>query len=236
MTATRLLVVEDETKLAASLKQGLGEAGYLVDVAGSAEIARNLLSQAAYNLMILDLRLPGQNGIDFLRGLRQAGAVIPVLVLTARDSTDDLVAGLDSGGDEYMTKPFAFAELLARIRALLRRPLSAAKTMIEAGEIVIDTARRCAWRQRRLLDLSPKELMVLEYLARHAGLPVTRDMIAEAVWGADYNSLSNLVEVFINRVRQKIDYVNQPSLIATIRGAGYMLRASSAEQGRSEED
>ena len=224
MPAARLLVVEDEAKLAANLKRGLGEARFAVDVAPSAEAARASLSRNGYDLMLLDLRLPGQDGLEFLTELRAAGAVLPVLILTARDSTDDLVRGLDGGGDDYLTKPFAFSELLARVRALLRRPLAADSLVLEAADIVIDTSRRVAARGGRALDLSPKELMVLECLVRHAGLVVTRDMIGEAVWGNDYNAMSNIVEVFINRLRQKIELVNQPPLIVTIRGAGYMLR------------
>ncbi len=185
MPAARLLVVEDEAKLAANLKRGLGEAGFAVEVAPSAEAARASLSQNRYDLMLLDLRLPGQDGLEFLADLRAAGAALPVLILTARDSTDE------------------------RVRA---------------DDIVIDTSRRAASRGGRALDLSPKELMVLEYLVRHAGLAVTRDMIVEAVWGKDYNAMSNIVEVFINRLRQKIEIVNQPPLIVTVRGAGYMLR------------
>jgi len=222
--AARLLVVEDEAKLAANLKRGLGEAGFAVDVAPSAEAARAALSHNGYDLMLLDLRLPGQDGLKFLADLRAAGAVLPVLILTARDSTDERVRGLDGGGDDYLTKPFAFSELLARVRALLRRRLAADSPVLEANDIVIDTSRRVASRGGRALDLSPKELMVLEYLVRHTGLAVTRDMIGEAIWGKDYNAMSNIVEVFINRLRQKIELVNQPPLIVTVRGAGYMLR------------
>jgi DNA-binding response OmpR family regulator len=224
MPAARLLVVEDEAKLAANLERGLGEAGFIVDVAPSAEAARASLSHNGYDLMLLDLRLPGQDGLEFLTELRAAGVVLPVLILTARDSTDELVRGLDRGGDDYLTKPFAFGEFMARVRALLRRPLAAESLVLEADDIVIDIPRRVASRGGRALDLSPKELMVLEYLVRHAGLAVTRDMIGEAVWGKDYNAMSNIVEVFINRLRQKIDLVNRPPLIVTIRGSGYMLR------------
>lgn len=232
MPVARLLVVEDEAKLAANLRRGLDEAGFSVDLAPSAEAARETLSQSGYDLIVLDLRLPGQDGLGFLRDLRQAGAVVPVLILTARDSTEELVAGLDGGGDDYLTKPFAFKELLARIRALLRRPLQAGYPTLEAGDIVIDASRRRASRRGRPLDLSPKELMILEYLVRHAGLAVTRDMIGEAVWGKDYNALSNVVEVFINRLRQKIGLVNQPSPIVTVRGAGYMLGVESSAQNK----
>ena len=224
MPAARLLVVEDEAKLAANLKRGLGEAGFAVDLAPNAEAARESLSHNGYDLMLLDLRLPGQDGLEFLAELRAAGAVLPVLILTARDSTDELVRGLDTGGDDYLTKPFAFDELLARVRALLRRRLVADSPVLEAGDIAIDTSRRVASRSGRALDLSPKELIVLEYLVRHAGLAVTRDMIGEAVWGKDYNALSNIVEVFINRLRQKINDGVSESLIVTVRGAGYSMR------------
>ena len=234
MLTVRLLVVEDETKLATNLKRGLVQAGYNVEVAPTAELAGSALAEKQYELMILDLRLPGKDGIEFLRELRAEGSVIPVLILTARDSTDDLVTGLDSGADDYLTKPFSFNELLARIRALLRRPLSATKTIIQVGELKLDAGRRQAWRRRRELDLSPKELMVLEYLMRHAGVTVTRNMIGEAVWGADYKALSNIVEVFINRLRQKIDQVNQPSLIVTFRTSGYMLRVDLPTKGNGE--
>lgn len=232
MPAARLLVVEDEAKLAANLKRGLGEAGYAVDLAPSAEAARASLSHGVYDLMLLDLRLPGQDGLDFLADLRAAGAALPVLILTARDSTSERVRGLDGGGDDYLSKPFAFGELLARVRALLRRRLAADGSVLQAHDVTIDTSRRVASRGGRALDLSPKELMVLEFLVRHAGLAVTRDMIGEAVWDKDYNAMSNIVEVFINRLRQKIELINRPPLIVTVRGAGYMLRLGfSAHEG-----
>jgi len=218
----QLLLVEDEAQLAANLKRGLSEAGYNVDSARTAEAARELLAGTQYGLMLLDLRLPGQGGIEFLREMRQAGLTIPVLILTARDSSGDKVTGLDSGADDYLTKPFAFEELLARLRALLRRPLTT--TVLKQGDIAIDVAKRRAWRGRRELALSPKELMTLECLVRHAGAAVTRDTIGETVWGPQYNAASNIVEVFINRLRQKLDHINQPSLIVTIRGSGYLLR------------
>lgn len=222
--AARLLIVEDEAKLAANLKRGLGEAGFAVDVAANAEAARTALERNGYDLMLLDLRLPDRDGLEFLADVRAAGGALGVLILTARDSTDERVRGLDAGGDDYLTKPFAFSELLARVRALLRRRRATDGPVLEADDIVIDTSRRVASRGGRALDLSPKELMVLEYLVRHAGLTVTRDMIGEAVWGEDYNAMSNIVEVFINRLRHKIELVNRPPLIATVRGAGYMLR------------
>jgi DNA-binding response OmpR family regulator len=233
MPSAHLLVVEDESKLAYSLERGLTEAGFNVALASSAEIAHRALKGSRYDLMVLDLRLPGQDGLDFLRDFRQAGVAIPVLILTARDSMDEMVNGLDTEGDDYLTKPFAFVELLARIRALLRRHISTNGKTVEVADIKIDTFRRQATRRGRPLDLSPKELVVLEYLIQHAGLVVTRDMIGEAVWGKDYNSLSNIVEVFINRLRQKIEFVNESPLIVTIRGAGYMLRAISSDRTNS---
>lgn len=228
-TAQQLLVVEDEAKLAANLKRGLEEAGYGVLVAAHAQAARRALGEGKFDLMTLDLRLPGEDGLEFLRALRAAGSALPVLVLTARGSTDERVSGLDGGADDYLGKPFAFSELLARIRALLRRPLSATRTLIEVGELRLDSSRRQAWRQRRELNLSPKELMLLEYLMHRAGVVVTRDALGEALWGAAYKPLSNLVEVFINRVRQKIDRPGQPSMIATVRGHGYLLRVELPE-------
>jgi two-component system, OmpR family, copper resistance phosphate regulon response regulator CusR len=218
----QLLLVEDEAQLAANLKRGLSEAGYIVDSARTAETARELIAKNQYRLVLLDLRLPGQDGLEFLRDMRQAGLATPVLILTARDSSSDKVTGLDSGADDYLTKPFAFEELLARVRALLRRPLTA--TLLKQGDIAVDIAKRRAWRGRRELALSPKELMTLECLVRHAGVAVTRDTIGETVWGPEYNAASNIVEVFINRLRQKLDHINQPSLIITVRGSGYLLR------------
>ena len=231
--AAHLLIVEDEPKLAANLKRGLGEAGFAVDVVRNAEAARTALERNGYDLMLLDLRLPDRDGLEFLADVRAAGAALGVLILTARDSTDERVRGLDAGGDDYLTKPFAFSELLARVRALLRRRSAAAERVLEADDIAIDTSRRTASRGGRALDLSPKELMVLEYLVRHAGLTVTRDMIGEAVWGKDYNAMSNIVEVFINRLRQKIELVNRPPLIVTVRGAGYLLRLDLPAQKSS---
>lgn len=230
--AQQLLVVEDEAKLAANLKRGLEEAGYGVLVAAHAQAARRALREGKFDLMTLDLRLPGEDGLEFLRALRAAGSALPVLVLTARDSTDERVSGLDGGADDYLGKPFAFSELLARIRVLLRRPLSATRTLIEVGELRLDSSRRQAWRQRRELNLSPKELMLLEYLMHRAGVAVSRDALGEALWGSAYKPLSNLIEVFINRVRQKIDQVGQPSMIATVRGYGYLLRVELPEPVR----
>jgi len=178
-SSTRLLIVEDEIALGKTLQRALTEVGYFVEHVLHAEDAGTRLSTANYHVMVLDLRLPGQDGLAFLLDLRRQGAVLPVLILTARDDTEELISGLETGADDYVTKPFAFKELLARIRALLRRSLSADGPVLTVGAITIDTSRRRAWRGRRELDLSPKELMILECLVRHAGVVVTRDMIGE---------------------------------------------------------
>jgi DNA-binding response OmpR family regulator len=216
MADARLLIVEDEAELLKSVSRGLSEAGFEVTGAGSAEAAESILAEQNFDAIVLDLRLPGKNGIFFLRQFRAAGNATPVLVLTARGSLEDRVIGLNSGADDYLTKPFAFAELLARVRALIRRHASPAQSILRVADLEFDTVRRRA---------SPKETILLELLMRNAGQPVTRDMIAEVVWGADYNDFTNLIEVFVNRLRQKINAGASESLIATVRGVGYSMRA-----------
>jgi DNA-binding response OmpR family regulator len=225
MSATRILIVEDEAKLASAVKQGLVEDGFAVEVAGTAEEAEPILARGALDLIVLDLGLPGKSGLDLLRELRAAGNNTPVLILTARGSLDERVAGLDSGGDDYLVKPFAFAELVARIKALSRRPRTAASPVLKVGDLEFDTVKRRAKIGEHNLNLSPKEKMLLELLMRNAGQVVTRDMIAETVWDSNYNSLTNLIEVFVNRLRQKIDPRADRSLIVTVRGVGYTMRA-----------
>jgi DNA-binding response OmpR family regulator len=176
-------------------------------------------------LIVLDLQLPGKNGIDLLRELRAGGNQTPVLILTAHGSLEERVAGLDVGADDYLTKPFAFAELVARIKALARRPRTKSSPILKVGDLEFDTIKRRARIGEHSLNLSPKEKMLLELLMRHAGQVVTRDMIAETVWDSNYNSLTNLIEVFVNRLRQKIDPRADRSLIVTVRGEGYTMRA-----------
>jgi DNA-binding response OmpR family regulator len=225
MSATRILVVEDEAKLANAVKQGLVEDGFTVDLAGTAEEAEPIIAQGALDLIVLDLGLPGKSGLDLLREMRAAGNDTPVLILTARGSLDERVAGLDTGGDDYLVKPFAFAELVARIKALSRRPRTPASPVLKVGDLEFDTVKRRAKIGEHNLNLSPKEKMLLELLMRNAGQVVTRDMIAETVWDSNYNSLTNLIEVFVNRLRQKIDPRADRSLIVTVRGVGYTMRA-----------
>jgi DNA-binding response OmpR family regulator len=219
-----LLLVEDEARLADSLKRGLGEEGIAVDCAASAEAAEQELRRNAYDLIVLDLRLPGKSGLDFLRELRARGNAIGVLILTARGSVQERVTGLDSGADDYLTKPFAFAELLARVKALARRRVAPASAVLKVADLELDTIKRKAWRAGRPLPLSPKETVLLELLMRNAGQVVTREMMVEVGWGSGYNELTNLIEVFVNRLRQKIDYPGRDSLILTVRGAGYSMR------------
>ncbi len=218
------MLVEDEVRLADSLRRGLGEEGFAVYCAASAEAAEDELKRNNYDLIVLDLRLPGKDGLDFLRQLRAAGNAVPVLILTARGSVEERVKGLDSGADDYLTKPFAFAELLARVRALARRRAAPAQAVLKVADLELDTVKRRATRSGRALSLSPKEMILLELLMRHAGQVVTRDMIAEVAWGSGYNEFTNLIEVFVNRLRQKVDYVGKSSIIVTVRGAGYSLR------------
>jgi DNA-binding response OmpR family regulator len=221
-----LLLVEDEARLAESLKRGLCEEGFAVDWAPSAEAATVEFQRRTHDLIVLDLRLPGKDGLEFLRELRAQQNTVPVLVLTARGSVEERVAGLDCGADDYLVKPFAFSELLARIRALARRRSATPASLLKAGNLEFDTIRRKAWRGGRELPLSPKETILLELLMRNAGQLVTRDMIAEVAWGAAFNEFTNLIEVFVNRLRQKIDHVGTESLIVTVRGSGYLLRRS----------
>jgi len=224
MRDARLLIVEDQAELRKSLRLGLAEEGFTVTCADSAENAERLLTDQIFDAIVLDLRLPGKDGIELLRELRATGNATPVLALTARGSLDDRVVGLDSGADDYLTKPFAFAELMARLRALIRRRAIAAQSMLKVGDLEFDTVRRRASRDGRELGLSPKEAILLELLMRNAGQPVTRDMIAEVVWGAGYNDFTNLIEVFVNRLRQKISDGAGDSPIVTVRSVGYAMR------------
>jgi len=224
MQNARLLVVEDEADLLKNLYRGLTEGGFVVSRAASAESAEKAIAEQSFDVIVLDLRLPGRSGIDLLCQLRAAGNATPVLVLTARSSLDYRVIGLDSGADDYLIKPFAFAELTARLRALIRRGVNPPQSILRVADLEFDTVRRRAARRGLEIGLSPKEAILLELLMRNAGQPVTRDMIAEVVWGSGYNDFTNLIEVFVNRLRQKLNDGSGDSLIITIRGVGYSMR------------
>ena len=225
----RILVVEDENTIAQFVSQGLREAGNAVDVAHDGEEGLDFALAAEYDLLILDVMLPGISGLVVLKQVRKRGYTGPVLLLTARDQVEDRVAGLDSGADDYLTKPFAFPELLARVRALLRRPALQNDTILKLNDLEMDTIKHEVRRSGHLIDLSQREYMLLNYLLRHPGQVLTRTQIAEQIWNFDFVSDSNVVDVYIGYLRRKVDRGFTPSLIHTVRGVGYRLSAEAAD-------
>jgi heavy metal response regulator len=219
----RILVIEDERKIASFIKRGLREEGYTVDTAFDGEEGYRLTAENEYDLIILDVMLPKRDGLTLCRQLRQDGMSMPVLMLTAKDSVQDKVNGLDSGADDYLTKPFAFEELLARIRALLRKGVRYV-TRLQAGDLVLDVASHTAMRNGKAIVLTMKEYSLLEYLVRNAGTVVTRTMIAEHVWEIDFDTSTNIIDVYINYLRNKVDSGYDKKLIQTVRGRGYMIK------------
>jgi len=222
-----LLVVEDEPTLGRYLRKGLEEAAWTVDLAPTAAEAWRLLLINTYDVVLLDLGLPDADGRDLLRRLRAADIRVPVMILTARAAVHDRVQGLNDGADDYLGKPFAFDELVARLHALLRRGHHDRATTLRVADLELDVARRQLRRGERRIELTAREFGVLELLMRRAGEVVTRTMLAEHVWGDHYDSLSNLIEVFINRLRRKIEQDGAPRLLHTIRGSGYVMREPS---------
>lgn len=225
----RILLVEDEPSAALMLAKGLREEAYAVDVAGDGERALELAFVNDYDLVILDVMLPRKGGFEVCRELRAAGSAVPVLMLTARDAVEDRVAGLDSGADDYLPKPFDFEELLARVRALLRRRPALYPEVINVADLSIDTRARRARRGGRDVELTAKEYALLEYLARRADEVVGRADIAEHVWDESYDPFSKVIEVFIQRLRRKVDEGHALKLIRTRRGEGYTLTAREAD-------
>jgi DNA-binding response OmpR family regulator len=219
----RLLVVEDDARLADVLRRGLSEEGFAVDVCGNGVEAVLQATVTAYDVIVLDLMLPGKDGMEVCRELRAFGVKTPVLMLTARDTLDDVVAGFETGADDYLTKPFAFRELRARVQSLMRRSAGAVSPQLQAGDVMLDMTTRDVRRAGRCVSLTNKEYQVLEYLMHNRGRVLTRSMIEEHVWGYDYDGLSNTVDVHITRLRRKLDRPGQPSIIQTLRGAGYRL-------------
>jgi DNA-binding response OmpR family regulator len=222
----RLLLVEDELDIQSFLKCSLEEAGYQVDVAPDARTAERLAVEAEYDVLICDLGLPDMDGISLILRFRQIGVHAPVLILSARRSVDDRVKGLEQGGDDYLTKPFALAELLARLRNLLKRnsPASAEATKLRVMDLELDLLRREASRSGQILQLTPQEFVLLEYLCRNVGRVVTRSMILDQVWGMRIQPDTNVVDVHIYRLRGKVDGKGQQPLIRTLRGVGYVLK------------
>lgn len=220
----RLLLVEDDEKLVSVLRQGLKEQGFGVDAVPRADLGLELLSLTEYDAVVLDVMLPGRSGLEMLRDLRRQRKRVPVLILTARSSVEDRVLGLDLGADDYLAKPFDFKELLARLRAITRRPPVEPMTVLRAADLALDSSRKEVRRGGKRIEVTAKEFALLEYLLRKKGVVVTRQMILDHVWDMDYDGGSNLVEVYINYLRRKVDQDFAPKLIHTVRGAGYVLR------------
>jgi DNA-binding response OmpR family regulator len=223
----RILVVEDEAKIADFIRAGLTEHGYAVDVAYDGEEALDWPAVADFEIIILDVMLPVRDGIEVCRVLRGRGIRTPILMLTAKDAVEDRVRGLDSGADDYLVKPFAFAELLARLRALTRRQPAVLGSSLRTGDLVLDTATRSVSRAGTDMELTTKEYAILEYLMRHPNQVLTRTMIAEHVWNYDFDNASNVIDVHIRNLRRKIDTPFAAKLIHTVRGAGYRISARS---------
>jgi len=223
----RALIVEDDRKVAAFIQSGLEEEGWAVDVLHDGADAGAQVQVVPYDVIVLDLMLPGRSGFQVLRDIRSRHALVPVLILTARDSVEERVTGLDSGADDYMVKPFALAELSARLRALLRRG-APRENVLKVADLEVDTVRRIVRRGGRVVELKPKEYALLEFLMRHSGRPLTRSLIIEHIWDIHFDSVSNVVEVHINSLRNKIDRGFPTPLIHTVRGVGYMLGDSAA--------
>jgi two-component system, OmpR family, response regulator len=220
----RILVIEDDPTVGQYVKRGLEEHRWAVDLTADGEEGERRASSEAYDLIVLDMRLPGKSGIDVLQSLRAKGFERPVLVLTAQDAVDAKVAALRAGADDYVTKPFAFEELLARVEALARRPRALASPVLHVADLEIDQATREVRRSGELIELTPKEYTVLEYLARHAGRVMSRTLITEYAWGYHFDPGTNIVDVVINHLRKKIDARHARKLISTVRGVGYVLK------------
>lgn len=227
----RILVVEDSLPMAEALVKGLREHGYAVDHVANAERALERIYVNPYDTVILDVMLPGMDGFAACRALRESDSAVPVLLLTAKDAVEDRVEGLDAGADDYLTKPFAFKELLARLRALMRRPREAHPPELRLADLIVNTASRQVSRWNRLIRLTAKEYALLEYLMTHAGATVTREQISEHVWDETYDPFSNLIEVYVQRLRKKLDDGPGPKLIHTCRGSGYMLTDGEPYRG-----
>jgi heavy metal response regulator len=224
----RILVVEDEKRIADFLSRGLESAGYAVDVAHAGHTAVEMVHATEYDLVILDLGLPDTDGLSVLQKIRNRKVIPPVLILSARDSVDDRVKGLEQGADDYLVKPFAFVELLARVRVLLRRGQPTPEKL-QVGELTLDCIRRRVTRANENIELAPKEFSILEYMMRNRGRPLSRTMIVEHVWDMDYDGLTNIVDVYIRHLRSKIDDRWPAKMIHTVRGIGYMLDIQESE-------
>jgi DNA-binding response OmpR family regulator len=232
----RVLLVEDDTRIAHFVAKGLREQSYAVDVAVTGEEALYQVAINTYDLVILDVMIPAPDGFAVCKELRRTGHRMPVLMLTARDAVEDRIEGLDRGADDYLTKPFEFRELLARLRALLRRPSALQPASLSVADLVVDTAGQAVSRDGKFISLTAKEYALVEFLARNAGRVVGRAEIAEHVWDEEFDPFSNLIEVYVNRVRRKIDTKGAKPLLHTRRGAGYVLSSETSAEGRRRDD
>jgi heavy metal response regulator len=222
----RILVVEDEKKVARFVQQGLQEEHYTVDVAHDGEMGKRMAETQQYDLLILDVMLPKKSGLELIREFRSSNGSTPALMLTAKGSTEDKVAGLDSGADDYLTKPFAFAELLARVRSLLRRSSKEKSTVLTIADLELDTVTHKAKRAGRTIELTAKEYALLEYFLRNKERVLSRTLIAEHIWDYNFDTGTNIIDVYVNHLRNKIEVGNEQRLIYTVRGVGYVMKAS----------
>ncbi len=220
----RILLVEDEKKVASFIKKGLAEEGYAVDLASDGETGLGMGLDGVHDLIILDINLPGKDGLTVLRELRKKKVSTPVLLLTVRTAIEDKVIGLDTGADDYLTKPFAFQELLARVRALLRRQTDTEAPLLKIADLTLDPGRRLVFRGEEKIELTTKEFALLDYFMRNPDRVLTRTMIADHVWDYDFDPMTNVIDVYVNYLRKKIETGREPKLIHTVRGVGYVLK------------
>jgi len=225
----RVLVIEDEQKMADLIKRGLEEEGMQVETAYDGETGAAAAKTGNHDLILLDLGLPGRDGMEVMRDLRESGLATPILILTAQDSTEMKVSGLDTGADDYITKPFAFAELLARIRALLRRTHTEDTTKLQTGDLILNLINRRASRAGNEVQLTNKEFSLLEFFMRHPDEILSRETLSEKVWEETFDTLTNVIDVYINYLRNKVDRNYEPKLIHTVRGVGYMFKTPASQ-------
>ena len=221
----RLLVIEDEQKVASFIRQGLEEEGYAVDHAGDGASGLQIALQGLHDVIVLDVMLPKLDGLSVLQQLRQANVATPVLLLTVRATIEDKVLGLDAGADDYLTKPFAFEEFVARVRALLRRRAETAPPVLQVADLALDPARRVVSRAGRKIDLTPREFALLDYFMRNPDRVLSRTMIANRVWDYSFDATTNVIDVYVNYLRRKIDTGHDTRLLHTVRGVGYVMKA-----------